>query len=365
MDAHILVLNYNGRDLLSRCLPSVVRAASKSRHRVRVSIVDNASTDGSCDFVRSCFDSVGWYDCENLGLCSYNGVLHRIHEPVAVLLNNDIELSDSCLDPLLAPLESAWMNRRNRCIATAPMCVRPGSGGYDGQQTAVRFRHGLVQATSHYTGCEQVRGAVGETAAAGAALAVDRERFLALGGFDALYLPGRLEDLDLGFRAYLAGYYFLHVPTAVSVHLGAATYGREYSASACDALTLRNTILFQWKNLRARRHVWRMRFGLGYRMAAEVACWPWTPTDRRFRVWHAMRAARERWRTLGRGERRTASNVTVKDEVAYFERFHPRTMRTSATRDASATEPIRHRTTGERILAGLSSRFDWRGTVRW
>ena len=37
-------------------------------------------------------------------------------------------------------------------------------------------------------------------------LAVDLERFLAIGGYDRLYHPGRIEDLDLGFRGWMAGW---------------------------------------------------------------------------------------------------------------------------------------------------------------
>ena len=45
--AAILVLNYNGKDLLQECLPSVIRAAERAGPGNSVVVVDNASTDGS------------------------------------------------------------------------------------------------------------------------------------------------------------------------------------------------------------------------------------------------------------------------------------------------------------------------------
>jgi elongation factor G len=68
------------------------------------------------------------------------------------------------------------------------------------------MRRGLVQATAIFAGAEQIAGRSGPTASAGAALAVNRRVFCALGGFDPLYLPGRIEDLDFAYRGFLAGY---------------------------------------------------------------------------------------------------------------------------------------------------------------
>ena len=63
-----------------------------------------------------------------------------------------------------------------------------------------------------------------ETAAAGPVLAVDRRRFLELGGYDPIYFPGRIEDLDLGFRGWMAGYRGYYVPESVAYHWGFGTF---------------------------------------------------------------------------------------------------------------------------------------------
>ncbi len=65
------------------------------------------------------------------------------------------------------------------------------------------------------------------TAAAGPVLAVDRRRFLALGGYDPIYFPGRIEDLDLGFRSWMAGFRGYYVPESVAFHKGLGTFEPE------------------------------------------------------------------------------------------------------------------------------------------
>ncbi len=136
----------------------------------------------------------------------------------------------------------------------------------------------------------------GLTASAGAALAVDRDKFASLGGFDPLYLPGRLEDLDFAYRGYQAGYRAVYVPEATAWHRGMVTFGRVYGSWGCDELALRNTLLFQWKNLRHPAHLARQMAGLPLRLALELLRAPWAPRRRRWRFVRALMGAMARRR---------------------------------------------------------------------
>ncbi len=319
MIVHLLVLNYNGRDLLAECLPSVVEAARCSRHDCRPAVIDNASTDGSVDWLAAHHPQVEVIRCPNRGLCSYNEVVASLSGRVAVLLNNDIKLHPRCIDRLVAPLEEP-----SPCFLSAPLCWRFDGRTYEGFRTAIDWRWGLVQATALFSGYESGIRQPGPTASAGAVMAVDAARFCELGGFDPLYLPGRLEDLDLAYRAYQAGYHAEYVPGAVAYHRGMATFSAEFGPSGCDALALRNTLLFQWKNLRRPSHVARQLFGLGARLAADVLRAPWTPGERRFATVRALCGALRRvgqlWNPAfrSRGDRRR--------ERAFFAQFHPAEM---------------------------------------
>lgn len=299
VDVDILVLNYNGRALLAECLPSVVRAAANSRHSCRVTLVDNASTDDSCDFVAREFSSVATVPMPNLGLCSLNKAVEGCAGHVVLLLNNDIRLADDAIDPLVEPLLSTT-GEDEPVFLTAPRCRLFDDVTHEGFQAAVGWRFGLVQATSLFPGAESVADCPGPTATAGAAIAVDRRVFLELGGFDPLYLPGRIEDLDFCFRGFLAGYRAQYVPTAMSWHRGAASFGPTFGRQGCLDLATRNTLLFQWKNLRVRGHRFRGVVSLSLRFAWDIVRSIGRPGAERFAFWRAYRDARQIWRTRPR-----------------------------------------------------------------
>jgi N-acetylglucosaminyl-diphospho-decaprenol L-rhamnosyltransferase len=287
----LVVLNYNGRRLLDECLPSVTHAARASRHACRVAVIDNGSSDDSVEFLTSEYPEVRQFHSPNRGLCSYNDVLTRLDSSVVVLLNNDIKLSESAIDPLIEPLLHG-----TQCFMTAPLCWLFDGQTYEGLQTAIRWRWGLVQAISDYPGYERVMHAACLTASAGAVMAVDRQRFVELGGFDPLYLPGRLEDLDFAYRGYMAGYHARYVPASVAHHKGEATFRKELGAERSTTLALRNTLLFHWKNLRHPWHVLRHAAALPARFVADCLRAPFVRGEKRFRFTKAYFEAVARWR---------------------------------------------------------------------
>jgi GT2 family glycosyltransferase len=315
MRMDLLVLNHNGRELVGECLPSLLRASAASRHDCRVTVVDNASTDDSLSFLATEYPAVPVVRCANRGLCSFNEVLARLDGRIAVLLNNDIKLDAAAIDPLVAPLLED-----ERCYATAPLCWLFDGRTYEGLKTAVRWRHGLVQATALFPGHESGIHWPGLTASAGAVLAVDRLKFLELEGFDELYLPGRLEDLDFAYRAFQAGYYAHYVPEAVAYHRGCATFGQVFGAAGCDALALRNTLLFQWKNLRHPLHLARQAAGMLLRAGRDAILAPLVPRERRWMFVRALRAAIERWRSADHAQ----ASRHRRREREFFRLFHPR-----------------------------------------
>ena len=318
---HLLVLNYNGQHLLGECLPSVLAAAAASRHRCRVAVIDNDSIDDSVEWLTGHFPQVAIIRRPNRGLCSLNDVVPDLAGPAAILLNNDVKLDVGCIDPLVAPLVEQGPDARSSCFMTAPLCWRFDGRTYEGFKTAVRWRWGLVQATALYPGHESTIHRAGLTASAGAVLAVDRRKFAALGGFDPLFLPGRLEDLDFAFRGYLAGYHARYVPEAVAYHRGMATFGEVFGHHGCDRLALRNTLLFQWKNLRHPAHLGRQLVGLPVRLLLDICRAPWVGGRRRWAFVRALVAAAARRRQLRFAVGQTDHGS--KAERDFFRRFHP------------------------------------------
>ncbi len=245
---HILVLNFNGIELLAECLPSIVGAARRAPVACRVSVVDNESTDRSDELVAARWPDVGLFRERNRGLASFNSVLERLEEPVVLLLNNDVKLEGGSVGPLLSALAE-----HDDALFSAPLCWAFDGQTYEGMRTRVRSRFGIIQGMCRVPGFEKVLDRPDLTAAAGPVLAVRRQRFLALGGYDPIYFPGRIEDLDLGFRGWMAGYRGYYVPESVAYHRGFGTFGPQLGARRCDRLASRNSLLFAWKNTCGRR----------------------------------------------------------------------------------------------------------------
>jgi hypothetical protein len=131
-DLAIVILNYNTRDLLRRCLATVY--ASQGDFSWAVCVVDNASSDGSAEMVRVEFPQAtliaspingGYPYGNNLGLRHFGwSDLPGAGDPVgtpryALLLNPDTELPPTALADMLA-----FMDGRPQCGVAGPKLVR-------------------------------------------------------------------------------------------------------------------------------------------------------------------------------------------------------------------------------------------------
>ena len=333
MTVHVLVLNYNGQSLLESCLPSVLLAAECSQYDCQVMVIDNSSSDQSLEILAQRFPTVPVISRPNDGLCSFNHVLSELDGTATVLLNNDVRLHSLALNHLLAPLLDGPPD--NRTFLTAARCWKFDGVTYEGQKTSIAWRRGLVQATALFEGHEEGILRPGLTASAGAAIAVDREKFLHLGGFDPIYLPGRLEDLDLSFRAYMAGYHSHYVPQAIAYHLGFGSFYPAFGEAGCDHLALRNTLLFQWLNLRHPQHLLAQACWIPTRLLADILTFPWKPQTQRWRFMKAFTAAIQRWFSRGSSIER---GVHINEEQDYFKHFSPARMSAVGNGERHPTE---------------------------
>jgi GT2 family glycosyltransferase len=86
----------------------------------------------------------------------------------------------------------------------------------------------------------------------GGFMAVDRRKFLELGGFNRLFHPAYCEDLDLCFRAWRRGWRSIYEPASVVWHREQASWNVS-TASRPNKLNLRHSLLFQWSSLPMKR----------------------------------------------------------------------------------------------------------------
>jgi len=103
--ATLIILNFQGRELLQRNLPSVLAAVARSGQPHEVLVVDNGSTDGSVELLRSEFPSVRVLalDRNHFFSAGNNAGVRVASHDIVVLLNNDMRVEPDFLDPLLAP----------------------------------------------------------------------------------------------------------------------------------------------------------------------------------------------------------------------------------------------------------------------
>jgi len=142
--ASIVVLNWNGRDLLEENLPSVLDAVRADGRGHEIIVVDNGSDDGSAEFLRREFPQVKVLELgANLGFARGNnaGVRAAAHD-VVVLLNNDMRVDPGFLRPLLD-----GFGPRTFAVTSQIFLQDPGARREETGKTAAAFRRGMIDFT--------------------------------------------------------------------------------------------------------------------------------------------------------------------------------------------------------------------------
>ena len=230
----IFVLNYNGREHLETCLPSLT-AQVYPKDRVRIEVIDNGSIDGSVDFVKARFPDVIIHRFDrNYGFAEpYDLIARKSESDLLAFLNNDTRVEPAWL----AELVSAAERHRADCV---------GSRMLDWEGRRIDFVGGLVTFIGH----AWQRDAGGDAASAaperpllfacGGSMLISRAAYVDSGGFDKDFFA-YFEDVDLGWRLSVLGYKTVLAPKAVTYHRLHGTAGkiafaqrlRLYERNAC------------------------------------------------------------------------------------------------------------------------------------
>jgi len=247
----VVIPSWNGRDLLEKFLPSVIRAASFHPDN-EVIVVDNASGDGSAEMLAERFPQVRVLRMpRNLGFGGGNNTgVRAARNRVAVVLNNDMRVEPNAFQRLLEGFQDqAVFAVSAQILFLDHEKRREETGLTEGffVEGFFRFQHAA----------EDVSGLYPAFYAGGGSSAFDREKYLELGGFDPLFHPFYVEDADLSYNAWKRGWKVLYQPSAIVHHEHRATIGRRFSAARIDAVLKKNHILMVWKNV----HRWRWLAG--------------------------------------------------------------------------------------------------------
>lgn len=242
--ASIVIPNWNGRHLLEKYLFGVVAAARRCPGS-EVIVVDNGSTDGSADWIEAHAPEVRVVRLRtNLGFGGGCNVgVRAARNDIVVLLNSDMRVEPDFLEPLLAGFDDPSVFAVSCQIFFSDPTRRREETGL----TEFRWSHGHLL----------VRHRVDETVnrlfpcayPGGGSCAIDRSKFLELGGFDPLFHPFYLEDTDLGYQAWKRGWKVLYEPRSRVYHEHRGTIGRVFDERRIQTILRKNLLLFAWKNL--------------------------------------------------------------------------------------------------------------------
>lgn len=235
------VLNYNGASLLSECLPSLVSAQFHAGCDAKLWVIDNCSTDNSLKILRNQFPTVAVLEAPaNRYLCSFNDYVFKDNADIVVLMNNDVKVKNDFLFPIVKIFEE-----QDDAFMASPLCFNFSDQQYQGGLSILYKKFG-------WWGTRSVDPRLivfPYTISMGACVAFRRDRFTTLGGFDDLYLPGILEDLDIGFRGWKHGWKAYVAQESVVYHKGQASFKMKFSTSKIRSIAVRNTFFFIWKNI--------------------------------------------------------------------------------------------------------------------
>ena len=242
--ASVVIPNWNGRDLLEKYLPPLIRAMQGHPDN-EIIVVDNGSADGSAEFVRERFPEVRLLELpENLGFGGgSNAGFRAAKNDIVVLLNSDMRVAEDFLEPLL----EGFADPQVFAVSCQIFFSDPGKRREETGLTQGRWAHGMLRVRHRED--EAVDRLFPCFYGGGGSCAFDRRKFLELGGFDKLLHPFYLEDTDLGYQAWKRGWKVLYQPASRVWHEHRGTIGKTFDRSYIDNVIRRNFVLFAWKNI--------------------------------------------------------------------------------------------------------------------
>lgn len=251
----VIILNWNGAELMRKYLPSVV--ANTNADIADVIVADNGSTDNSLDVLTREFPTVQVIKLDrNYGFAEgYNRAIAQVEHPYTVLLNSDVRTPEAWLDPLLD-----YMETNPDVGAVQPKLLHDnGEGGketfdYAGAAGGYIDCHGYPYCRGRIFDCvEDDNGQYDSITpsivwASGACLMVRTNLYRTAGGLDKDFFA-HMEEIDLCWRIHLCGSDVRMVPTSRVYHLGGASLA--YGNPRKTYLNFRNNLLLMHKNLPA------------------------------------------------------------------------------------------------------------------
>lgn len=237
----VIIPNYNGKHFMEACLSSLEK---QTYHAYKILVVDNASSDGSIEFMKKNYPDIELIALDqNYGFSkAVNvGILHST-TPYVLLLNNDTTVDPHFLEEMVTAIRTS---PRNFSVSSKMIQMyHPDLIDSAGDFYTILgwgFGRGKDHSAQKYNTPDETF-----TACAGAAI-YRRKVFDKIGLFDENHFA-YLEDIDIGYRARIYGYKNKYCPTALVYHVGSGTSGSKYNSFKVK-LSARNSVYLNYKNM--------------------------------------------------------------------------------------------------------------------
>ncbi len=244
----IIIVSWDGKHLLAECLPAVINAVNYDGNAHDILVVDNGSTDGTVDFVHRNFPTVRVLALDqNYGFIGGNNRgVNAVQTDTIVLLNNDMIVDRCFLRPLLDGLQDPSVFAVTSQIFFADPARRREETG----KTRARFEAGFFYLWHDDVQPSDETGPLSPVFwAGGGSCAIDRRKYLAIGGLDPLYRPFYVEDADISYQAWKRGWKCLFAPSSRVIHKHRSTSSTRFGHDFVENTIRKNQYLFVWKNL--------------------------------------------------------------------------------------------------------------------
>ena len=308
----IVILNWNGKQMMMSYLPSVIQY---SREEASIIVADNASTDGSVQWLREHHPEVRVIELDkNYGFAEgYNRALKQVQAQYYVILNSDVQVTHHWLTPLIENMDAheevAACQPKLLSVADNDSFEYAGAAGGFIDRFGYPFCRGRIFDT-----VEQDQGQYDEEAeilwATGACLMIRSADFWRAGGFDGRFFAHN-EEIDLCWRLHDMGRKIYCYPDSEVFHVGGGTLPKNNPMKTY--LNFRNNLTMLYKNLPESdfHYVLRMRWLLDYVAAFATLLMHGNWGD--FKAIFKARRAYRKWRHQFDDDRRTIQQRRVAD----------------------------------------------------
>ncbi len=320
MKVAVVILNWNGREMLAKYLPRVLEY---SQNEAEIFVADNDSSDDSLLYLEDYSDAVRVISLDrNYGFAEgYNLALQQIDAEYYVLLNSDVEVTPHWLTPLID-----FMDSHPDVAACQPKLLSVDDKGrfeYAGASGGFLDRYGYPFCRGRvFETVEQDNGQYDSPAdvlwATGACMMIRSADYNAAGGLDGRFFA-HCEEIDLCWRLRLMGRRICCLPDSKVYHVGGGTLPK--NSPYKTFLNFRNNLTMLYKNLPEDelRHVMRVRMWLDYLAAVKTLI-----LDRSFAGFKSIfRARREfkKWRHDFDDDRRRIQTSSVTIDIPERRRY--------------------------------------------